>query len=440
MSLFRYSAIGFCTLVGSEVIIRCLKNIYCYFVHHKLFENHANFNTVTENSMMFSEVIFFPDYGIVSETQYKVQDHSTNFSWSKNDNAPQSQSSEGKKPSRIPNREDTKPSACLRKGNGNQDVQWELKRNAFLIPKPMFNTHSSTSQQKEVVSLKTKKQNNFSSVSECNGEDNFECDLKSNPFLIPCTLNLTSHHHDVPTSHNGQIHNTEAIENKIFKPYGYLKRSTSLIHIINALESAKRSLSICIYVLTCKDLLDAVVRAKQRGVRVRVLLETEMASSSEVAIKVFHKHNILFRCSKPALLMHHKFAVIDAPEQQFTAASSDTYVERKQKLINSEQCEVDHNYLKDRNHTGSIVHSRLSNLWKKNETYKFFSKLFSQCKTPAVKAPQNYTCDGVLLTGSFNWTWSAVISNNENVIITNHPQLVNKFAHEFENLWTNLDR
>lgn len=42
----------------------------------------------------------------------------------------------------------------------------------------------------------------------------------------------------------------------------YLKRSTSLIHLVNALDSAKCSLKVCMYVITLQDLVDAVVRAK----------------------------------------------------------------------------------------------------------------------------------------------------------------------------------
>ena len=41
----------------------------------------------------------------------------------------------------------------------------------------------------------------------------------------------------------------------------------------------------------------------------------------------------------------------------------------------------------------------------------------------------------ILLTGSFNWTRSAVLHNKENILITDHPSLVSAYAREFENLW-----
>ena len=41
----------------------------------------------------------------------------------------------------------------------------------------------------------------------------------------------------------------------------------------------------------------------------------------------------------------------------------------------------------------------------------------------------------LLLTGSYNWTRSANTENNENIIVTNHPRVVQQFRHEFDNLW-----
>lgn len=42
---------------------------------------------------------------------------------------------------------------------------------------------------------------------------------------------------------------------------------------------------------------------------------------------------------------------------------------------------------------------------------------------------------GALLTGSFNWTRSAVTDNQENLLMTDDPILVSAYADEFERLW-----
>ena len=41
----------------------------------------------------------------------------------------------------------------------------------------------------------------------------------------------------------------------------------------------------------------------------------------------------------------------------------------------------------------------------------------------------------LLINGSFNWTSSAVMGNNENVVVTNHPHIVDMFVGEFNQLW-----
>lgn len=41
----------------------------------------------------------------------------------------------------------------------------------------------------------------------------------------------------------------------------------------------------------------------------------------------------------------------------------------------------------------------------------------------------------LLLNGSFNWTRSATTSNEENLLVIDHPQLVAAYGREFESLW-----
>jgi len=43
--------------------------------------------------------------------------------------------------------------------------------------------------------------------------------------------------------------------------------------------------------------------------------------------------------------------------------------------------------------------------------------------------------DGLLLTGSYNWTRSAASSNEENLVVTEDPRLITPFSQVFEDLW-----
>jgi phosphatidylserine/phosphatidylglycerophosphate/cardiolipin synthase-like enzyme len=43
-----------------------------------------------------------------------------------------------------------------------------------------------------------------------------------------------------------------------------------------------------------------------------------------------------------------------------------------------------------------------------------------------------------ILTGSYNWTRSAARENEENIVVSNDPELVSAFTREFEQLWRSL--
>merc|ERR1711879_710615 len=48
--------------------------------------------------------------------------------------------------------------------------------------------------------------------------------------------------------------------------------------------------------------------------------------------------------------------------------------------------------------------------------------------------------DEFLMTGSFNWTFQAGKSNQENLLVVDHPFYVKKYVQEFEKLWKQFDK
>jgi mitochondrial cardiolipin hydrolase len=44
----------------------------------------------------------------------------------------------------------------------------------------------------------------------------------------------------------------------------------------------------------------------------------------------------------------------------------------------------------------------------------------------------------VTLLGSYNWTRSAALNNNEDLIVTDNPEVTSKFLEEFDTLWANF--
>lgn len=43
--------------------------------------------------------------------------------------------------------------------------------------------------------------------------------------------------------------------------------------------------------------------------------------------------------------------------------------------------------------------------------------------------------DKIVITGSFNWTVTAVNANQENLIVVDNPYYINRYNEEFEKLW-----
>jgi len=82
----------------------------------------------------------------------------------------------------------------------------------------------------------------------------------------------------------------------------------NLQKIIGWLNEAKETLDICMYMLTHKLLIDTVFNAYKRGVRVRLIINSESFNNtwemSLAGIKVQQNTNNDF-------LMHHKFIIID---------------------------------------------------------------------------------------------------------------------------------
>jgi HKD family nuclease len=125
--------------------------------------------------------------------------------------------------------------------------------------------------------------------------------------------------------------------------------------LLATLQQAKKTIDLCIFTLTDDTLVNELLAARDRGVRIRIICDDVQAKClgadpfrlrDEHGFPVISDHNIAH--------MHNKFAVLD---------------------------------------------------------------------------------DRVLITGSYNWTKAAHYSNNENIIILNHPGAVREYKQEFQRIW-----
>ena len=128
---------------------------------------------------------------------------------------------------------------------------------------------------------------------------------------------------------------------------------THVRHLCQLLRSSRRRMWIAMFTLTDDVLSEEVLRAWQRGVDVKLIMDDEQCDALGSDAAKLRRHGVPLLTDDSPARMHHKFAVLD-------------------------------------------------------------------------------TC---VLTGSFNWTKQASMSNWENLCILRDPQAIAPFAAEFQRLW-----
>jgi cardiolipin hydrolase len=135
----------------------------------------------------------------------------------------------------------------------------------------------------------------------------------------------------------------------------YAHGATSLTRLIATLQSARRSISVAVFSLTCDEIAHALLDAHRRGIKVRLITDDEQIASAGSDAASLRAAGVPVRHDgSRQRLMHHKFCVID----------------------------------------GAVV-----------------------------------------LTGSFNWTRSAVLFNDENVLVLRDLNVAKQYERAFETLW-----
>lgn len=92
----------------------------------------------------------------------------------------------------------------------------------------------------------------------------------------------------------------------------FLHGRTSLRTLVHTLTSAERTLDVCVYMITCDTLGDAILGTHQRGRVVRVITEAEGSDTPGSQIGRLREAGIAVRVNnQSSFLMHHKFALVD---------------------------------------------------------------------------------------------------------------------------------
>ena len=126
--------------------------------------------------------------------------------------------------------------------------------------------------------------------------------------------------------------------------------------IIKNINQAQASINIAMYIFTDREIAIPLVKARERGVKVRLYLDQDQVDYQYSQSRLLVQKGIKTRISTNNYIMHNKFAIID---------------------------------------------------------------------------------NRILLTGSYNWTFSANNRNDENLMVIDDPEIIEIFQNQFVNLWTN---
>jgi len=82
--------------------------------------------------------------------------------------------------------------------------------------------------------------------------------------------------------------------------------------LLGAIEGAKKKINIAMFTLTHPDIVEALIRAKKRGVNVSIAVDYYTAKgASKKALATMQKEGINIYLSQGKELLHHKWSVID---------------------------------------------------------------------------------------------------------------------------------
>lgn len=90
------------------------------------------------------------------------------------------------------------------------------------------------------------------------------------------------------------------------------ERSTSLVNLLEFIEDAKKSLDLCLLIFTLNELEEALTRAKERGVAIRIIIDKTMSECDGSSIPTLVKEDILVVRGPPNVMVNHKFVLADA--------------------------------------------------------------------------------------------------------------------------------
>ena len=140
-------------------------------------------------------------------------------------------------------------------------------------------------------------------------------------------------------------------------------------NLVKKINKAEKTIDAAVYAINNKDIVKALKRANERGVKIRILTDRLQAGQRTSKVKELHDAGINIRVHSKNKLEHNKFAVFDFKE---IVTGSYNWTEPASKK-NSENCIfIDRNQKAVREY-----HDRFNYLWQIN-TKKASEKWFKR--------------------------------------------------------------
>ncbi|XP_063285072.1 mitochondrial cardiolipin hydrolase [Pelobates fuscus] len=86
---------------------------------------------------------------------------------------------------------------------------------------------------------------------------------------------------------------------------------SALSRLLRRILAARRSLELCVFTVSCAPLARAVLQLHLRGVRVRVITDSDYMAASGSQIGALRSAGVIVRHNQTSGFMHHKFVIMD---------------------------------------------------------------------------------------------------------------------------------
>ncbi|RCI07031.1 Mitochondrial cardiolipin hydrolase [Rhizopus stolonifer] len=106
---------------------------------------------------------------------------------------------------------------------------------------------------------------------------------------------------------------TSALAQGYFVRSFFFPSKDSFNAFLSVLNSATKTIDICVFAFTDDDVADALIAAKKRGVSIRIITDNQQAAGKGAdAKRLQESYGIPFKTDNTTGYMHNKFAIIDS--------------------------------------------------------------------------------------------------------------------------------